>query len=328
MLESFMEQYFDLFDGKLSFIWHGGEPLIVGIDYFRRIVEIQQRLLKKSQRIRNSVQTNGTLINDEWAKFFSEHDFRVGISLDGARESHDRFRRNTAGGSTHDRILESVKILQARGLSPGFIQTLTASNLDNVEADFRFLANVVGATHWGINVYHSECGGGGIMQTENVSPGDYSNYLKRLIFLWMEYNSADIGLREIDSHLCGVLGKKARNCSFNGECTSFFCLEHNGRIYPCDRSSDREDLLLGDFTKSSLQEILQSKERLDYVSRVDNIHEECRQCDWQNVCNNGCTMHRDGSIDGKYYYCQSRKDVLGYLKTLTTDHESGLDERR
>ena len=112
LLHRFIRQYMDLFSGHLVFIWHGGEPLLAGIPFFQRIIDFQLRYLHRGQRIQNHIQTNGILINEDWAKFFKDHSFKVGVSLDGCRASHDLFRRDKSGNTTFDKVISGIQVLR------------------------------------------------------------------------------------------------------------------------------------------------------------------------------------------------------------------------
>lgn len=129
LLESFMRQHVKLVPGNLSFIWHGGEPLLAGLDFFQEVVRLQRLLVSQDRSVRNSVQTNGTLITDEWAVFFRENKFGVGVSLDGEVESHDRFRVTHTGRGTFNNTMRGIKILRKHGIKLSVIQTVTHANV-------------------------------------------------------------------------------------------------------------------------------------------------------------------------------------------------------
>lgn len=314
LLEKFLSHYLELFPGQLLFIWHGGEPLLAGLPFFKKIIELQERHRREGQTIRNAVQTNATLVDDMWAEFFKIHDFRVGVSVDGDKESHDRFRTNLGGRGSFNAVQRGVETLRQHGVHPGFIQTLTHSNTSHAREDFNFLANILGAKSWGVNEYLDVEGVNRAMLGQTISNEELTAFLKTYVDCWLEQDDAGLKIREIENFLAGVFGKRAPGCTFNGTCTSFFCLEYDGRIYPCDRLSNREDLLFGNLTEASLLEILNGSERLAYAEGVNRIHPDCAVCEWQAACHSGCTHHRVGGISGKYYYCETRKTIFAYLK--------------
>ena len=314
LLEKFLIEYMNLFVGHLVFIWHGGEPLLAGLPFFRKIIEIQSQTIKNNQEIQNLIQTNATLINEEWAEFFKEYDFKVGISLDGDKKSHDRFRKNCNSKGSFDQVLRGTKILRAHNIEPGIIQTLTASNLSQTQENFNFFTKTIGAKGWSTNIYLDINNENQIMSDQSLTNKQLAIFLIDQIDLWLDRDDPMLKIREVENFTSAIFGKKSPSCAFNGHCARYFCLEHDGKVYPCDRSSGRPDLLLGDMSKQSLLEILNSAKRLDYAERVNNLPLECLSCEWQKSCNNGCTMHRVGGVDGKYYFCEARKIVFTYLK--------------
>lgn len=167
---------------------------------------------------------------------------------------------------------------------------------------------------WGINTYLDINDKNLAMLNQSMTNEELIQFLKISIDLWVNQNSSNLQIREIENFISGVCGKRAPNCTFNGSCTSFFCMEYDGRVYPCDRLSNRPDFLLGDFARESLLEILNGSKRMRYAESVNSIHSDCADCEWRLDCYNGCTMHRVSGPQGKYYYCEARKAVFTYLK--------------
>lgn len=317
LLEKFLFEYVKLFksNNRLIFIWHGGEPLLAGIPFFTKIVEVQSQVARKNQEIQNSIQTNATLINDEWANFFKKHGFRIGVSLDGNRRSHNRFRQMYSNRGSFDYVMRGIKILRSHGIEPGIIQTLTADNLQESKENFNFFTKILGINSWGINIYNDVYNENHTMKGQSLTNNQFATFMIEQIDLWIKQENPHLVIREIENRICAIFGKKSKSCSFNGMCSNYFCVEHNGEIYPCDRSSGRRDLLLGNLSNQSLSEVLNGSNRLAYSQRVNNLPFECRSCQWKQSCNNGCAMHHVGSIDGKYYFCEAQKTVFDYLKS-------------
>lgn len=330
LLEKFIVEYMELFSGQLRFIWHGGEPLLAGLSFFQRVIDLQEKNLGEGYVIRNDIQTNATLIDDQWASFFKTYDFRVGVSLDGSKESHDRFRNNYGGRGSFDLVMSGVETLRRHGVPHGFLQTLTRANLTRSREDFNFFVNILGTRSWGINHYLDLEKVNEAMVSQNITNKELAEFLKEYIDLWLTQDDPNLRIREIDNFLSGVQGKKATSCSFSGSCTTYFCLEYDGRIYPCDRLSGREELLFGDLSRQSLLEILNGPARLKYAREVNSPHPDCSICEWQMACRNGCPHHRIGGTGGKYYYCEARKRIFAYLKTKVEEYKASKQtiERR
>ena len=314
LLEKFIQQYHSIFDGKIKYIWHGGEPLLAGINFFRKIVELQNRYKRGKQEITNTIQTNATLINDKWAKFFKKYNFGVGVSLDGDKHSNDAFRRNKKGSGCFDAIMRGVDVLRKYGIDPGFIQTVTKTNAWRAESNFLFMTEVLKADRFGINHFFDPYKSNEIMKSENVNNDDLIAFLKTYIDLWIKKDSANLKIREVENFLAGAVGKCASSCAFNGNCISYFLVENNGDIYPCDRLSTNINMLLGNIERQSLSEIIAGESRAKYMDLVSNQPDDCKACEWYNACHNGCPHHRVGGVNGKYYYCKTRKEVFSYIK--------------
>lgn len=314
LLETFISQYMQLFSGHITFNWHGGEPLLAGLPFFQNVVEFQQANLRKGHSIRNTIQTNATLITDEWACFIKEHDFGVGVSLDGDKLSHNRFRINCAGRGSFDDVIRGIETLRRHEVEPGVIQTITHSTVDRARENFDFLARVLGFKHWGVNIYADPRGMNPAMHGEAVCNEELTNFLKTYIDLWLEQDDPNLRIRELDNFIFGIVDRKTTACNFNGSCTGFFCLDYDGNVYPCDRLSNRPDLAFGDITQQPLIDILNGSKRLSFAEAVNAVHSDCVFCNWQKACHNGCTMHRQGGLQGKYLYCEARQVILTFLK--------------
>lgn len=318
MLESFMHQHVELVQGNLSFIWHGGEPLLAGLDFFLEVVRLQKLLIRQGRVVRNSIQTNGTLLTEEWATFFKENKFGVGVSLDGDEASHNRFRVTHSGRGTFKKVVRGIEILQRRGIKLSVIQTITKANTCRTKEDFRFFTNGIGLRSFGVNPYFDLTESNKDMGGQSLSNTDLTEVMSEYMDLWLKRNDGRLRVREIDACLAGLCQKRACNCSFNGTCHTFYTVDYDGKIYPCDRLSGDEEFYFGTLANQSLKEILRTQKWQDFVLRTRKLPSDCMSCRWKDACNNGCTAHRVGGIDGKYFFCQSRKDVLEKLCTKTT----------
>ncbi len=324
LLEKFIQEYLELFSGKLVFNWHGGEPLLAGLSFFKKIVELQAKYIN-GQTIRNTVQTNATLINDEWASFFKAHNFRLGVSLDGDKRSHNRFRKCYGGGESFDKVIRGIKTLQRHNIKFGIIQTLVHDNVNYAKENFGFLTNVLGIKSFGVNAYLDVKNINKPMLSQVITNEDLIMFLKTYIDLWLNQDDPDLQIREIDNFITGIAGKRAKSCNFNGSCANFFCVEHDGKVYSsCDRFSNHPDLLIGNLFQQSLSGILNGDIKLRHKEEMNSIHLDCVVCELRKICHNGCTYHRVGGISGKYYFCETRKAIFSYLKEKLGKNEQAL----
>ena len=322
LLKSFIRQHIELTHGGLSFIWHGGEPLLAGIDFFREVIRLQKLLVPSGRPIRNSIQTNGILITEKWATFLKENDFKVGISLDGNMESHNQFRLTHTGRGTFDSTLRGIRILRKYGIKLSVIQTITQANICRIEEDFKFFVDDMSFNSFGINPYLDILGSNKYMDGQSLSNDMLTQIFKKYIDLWIKRNDRTLRIREVDNFLSGLYGRRACTCSFNGSCHTFYTVDYDGSIYPCDRLSGENDFCFGTLANQTLQEILYAEKWQNFICRTRKLPDDCISCEQKNSCNNGCTAHRIGNIDGKYFFCKSRKEVFAYLSSYVNSATS------
>lgn len=326
LLKKFFEEYFELFPKDPFFFWHGGEPLHAGISFFENVVYLQRKFAQKSQIVKNVLVTNGTLVNDEWAQFFKAHDFKISVSLDGKSQTHDRFRKNNIGLGSFKDAIKGIKILQEYGINPAVLQVITSDTASQSKENFQFLVESLGIKRIGINIFLYEESINKKMVNQSVSNETLIDFFKNYIDLWLEKDDPDLSIREIDNFIAGVVGKRPLTCDFNSLCSTFFTLTYDGKIYPCDFFMNREDFVSGDITKQSLLEIFTGLKWQRFMEKVNKLPSECATCEWQHACHNGCSYHRVGGINGKYYYCQARKEILNYIKNKIQEVNFMRDE--
>ncbi|MFA5230343.1 MAG: radical SAM protein [Candidatus Paceibacterota bacterium] len=324
-LERLIQQYLSINQGHFSFIWHGGEPLLLGIEYFDKIIYYQKKYRNPKQRIKNSLQTNGTLINDDWIEFFQKYNFGVGISLDGNQECHDRQRFYRGGKGSFNDVINAIHLMQAHNFKFGIIQVLTKENLPYCKEIFDFFTKELDLKRWCINqMCYIE---NGQLAKESVTNDEYYSYIKETIDLWLECNNESLSVREIDNMMSGVYKVRPNNCNYNGTCGNYICADYNGDVYPCDRFSSNHDLCFGNINQMDLLDIVHSKTRKNFISAIRKINDDCAECEYFMFCHNGCPHHRIKDISGKYVYCQARKQIYeclsGIHKTFRKEVKNG-----
>lgn len=301
---------------KIQFIWHGGEPLLAGLDFFRQAIKLQKNY--PEYRFCNALQTNGTLINKKWIDFFKENDFGIGISFDGTKDSHDAHRKYATNRGTFDKIRTNIKLCQKNGIKTGLIQTITKDNIPNLNEDLRYIYNNIGQMKWGINFYHSS-------STINhhdsfsINNRELEKIYKTLIEFWLSMDDEDLSLGEIDDLLAGVLNKRPSGCAYNGTCgKNYFCLNFDGNIYLCDRTSNKPNNSWGNINKDNLEIILSGDKKNQQTELINSLPKDCMDCKWVKSCNNGCSALRDSN--NKYIYCHARKSSFESLTHLVNNH--------
>jgi uncharacterized protein len=327
VLEKFIREYMALFRGSARFIWHGGEPLLAGIDFYRTAVALQQSCKSVGQTVENLLQTNATLITDEWAEFFKEHGFRIGLSIDGCASEHDAFRKDTSDHGSFDRVCRGIEILRRHQIEFGIVQVLTSETAPRILDSFRFFADILQVSHWSINAYTDHLGYADA-STKSISNEQIVAATKECIGEWLARNNRQVRIREIEAYVAGVLGKRSRYCAFNGNCAGYFCLNFDGTIYPCDNFTGNPEFKLGDLGVQSLKAILSGPIRACYLGQAATPPLECTRCRWHPVCHNGCPAQRAGGVSGKYYQCEARKELFAHMETsILRSHLSSNQQR-
>jgi len=308
LLEKLVRDYAEADDcGSYQFIWHGGEPLMAGIDFFRTALAFQGRYMGGA-KVKNVIQTNGTMLTPKWVKFFLDAGFKVGVSLDGPREFHDAFRVTPRGAGSHDRIMKNLVSARELGLKFSVIATVNKANVGAPDDLFDFfVAN--GINSFGFNMVF-ETDSDGIPMPFSISTEDYAEFQCRIFDRWLERDDPKLRIRHIDSIVGGMLGVPVRSCIYAGTCQRFLNINSDGDVYPCERLTKAERL--GNLHESSLGEIVRAKPYHAHCAMTNDLPSDCKSCRFLNVCRNGCTHHR---IDGKLYFCEGRKRVFCHIES-------------
>lgn len=321
ILESFIKQHLGFFEETCCFVWHGGEPLLACIDFFEMVVALQKKYARPGQKMINSIQTNASLITDSWAEFFKTYDFHVGVSLDGKADLHDRFRHSARGKGSYDRVVRGMEILRRHGLSFGIVQVLTAASANRVRETFRYFADDLGAKHWSMNAF-VDLDGYSCAPDDSLSSSQWRDAIMVCIDEWMNRGDRDLVIREIDSLVSGVMGRRCRSCSYNGGCARYYCVNWDGGVYPCDSFTNSPEMQLGTLGEEGLIEILGGPRRREVLGRMASMPLECYSCEWKHACHNGCPSHRRNGIEGHLVFCSARRELFAHMKSLI--QKSGL----
>lgn len=300
----------------IKFIWHGGEPILRGIDFYEEVVIIQKDLLTSypAIRIENSVMTNGTLITDNWVNFIRANKWKLGVSIDGPQAIHDRFRVDTKRNGSYQRALRGRRIAEKAGISVGMIAVVTSETIKHpVDEYYRFLTSIAS----GFDI--SPC-----WETEQdgstpeyvIHPDDFLQFAKALFDLWWENDDPKVNIRLFKNLLHGVLGGRPSNCAFSGDCASFIAIDSDGSVYPCGKFAGIQEFKFGNIIKNSLSEILQSRKYSEYLSIAGYLPSECINCRWLRVCNNGCTYDRytGGGFKDISPFCPTWKSMFEHIE--------------
>lgn len=310
---------------EVIFAWQGGEPTLAGLAFFQRAVALQQQFAQ-GKTILNTFQTNGILLDDAWCRFFRQHHFLIGISVDGDAVLHDAYRKTNAGKPTYHHVEAAVKLLQKHGVA---FNTLTVVNALNSQHPLQVYDALkkLGSRHMQF-IPLLEASEEGVSQ-RSLKPADFGTFLKTIFYQWVRH---DIGVIEVPifEHAFAVCcGLPALTCVFAPSCGSAFALELNGDIYQCDHFVSPE-YLLGNLHQSTLREMLESDANRTFGHYKSPLASECAACGVRSACHGGCpkdriTLSSTGSKNLNYF-CPSYQAFFRFVQPYMLMMKSLLEQ--
>ncbi len=298
-----------------SLAWQGGEPTLMGLEFFERAVALEAKVAKatsagRQATVMNALQTNGVLLDDDWARFLRDWRFLVGVSLDGPPEAHDRYRRDRAGRPTHDRVMAGIEHLRRFGVEFNVLVVVSKSNVEAPRETFRWLV-AQGFDNLQFIPCVEPASGDSVLaagaEPESITPAEYGAFLNGAFDAWLEAGFREVRVRAFDNWAQMLLGMPSESCQLAESC-GYVLLEHNGDVYPCDFFVER-DRRLGNVHETTVAAML-AGERFAAFSRLKgSLSAECRACRWRPLCQGECPRYRitaTGRAAGeRTYFCES-----------------------
>jgi uncharacterized protein len=302
----------------VSFTWHGGEPTLAGMDFYRKALALEKKYLPRGWVAWNNLQTNGLLLNEDWCRFLKENRFDVGLSIDGPAAIHDRNRRQLGGGGTFARVSAAIRRLREAGIEPDLLCTVNAASQEHPLEVYRALRETRCGWVQFIPVVIRD--GSGAAAPGSVSPEGYGRFLKTVFDEWV---TRDLGLLDVQlfAETARIMaGGEASLCWMSPTCGHVLIVEEDGAVYSCDHYVDPEHRL-GTLHEGSLARMADSEfQRAFGQSKRDALTEECRACPWLRFCNGGCLKDRFGvSADGQpgqYWLCSGLKAFFAHAEPI------------
>lgn len=309
-----IEKAMGVAEGGISFLFQGGEPTLAGLEFYREFAARVRETAPAGLAVRYAIQTNGTLLDGEWCRFFRENQFLVGLSLDGNRECHNRFRKDGAGKGTYDQVVRAARLLEGAGVEFNVLTVVTGYLARHIRSVFAALCR--GGFRYQqyipcLDPLESERGGQGY----SLSPAQYGEFLKTLFDLW--YQELERGrywsIRYFDNLVWMLDGHAPEQCSMRGCCGPQYLVEADGSVYPCDFYG-LDGWRLGNVLENAWAELDGAREELGFIRESRRVPEECGRCRWYPLCRNGCRRDRLVEEDGlgRNYYCGAYRDFFAY----------------
>ena len=342
VLEAFIAQYIAAHDVPvISFAWQGGEPTLLGVDFFRKVVALQNQYAN-GKRVENAFQTNGVLLDDAWGEFLAANHFLVGISIDGPADLHDAYRVDKGGAPTFDRVMRGVHVLEKHQVEFNALTVVNRRNSRHPLRVYRFLKSIGSRYMQFIPVVERTAQAADAHGLVLISPRDarpaevaewsveaepYGAFLCEIFDEWVRQDVGKYYVQLFDVALESWLGMEPSLCVFRSTCGSALALEHNGDLYSCDHYVYPENKL-GNLLAQPLEAMVNSPQQRSFgLDKRDSLPRYCRQCDVRFACNGECPKHRfistpDGE-PGLNYLCAAYKrffhHVDPYMKFMANE---------
>ncbi|HCR1031865.1 TPA: anaerobic sulfatase maturase [Klebsiella aerogenes] len=346
-LENFIRQYIDGQDGEqVVFSWQGGEPTLMGLEFFHKVVKFQQQYKKPGQRIENDLQTNGILINDAWAEFLKTNHFLVGLSIDGPRELHDRYRITRSGKPTFDKVMAGVDALKRHSVPFNALVTINRTNARFPLEVYRFVTRELGATYVQFNpcvepvdftqtaphfwrddtiptVGSRRARPGdldSIVTDWSVDPDDWGRFLIATFEEWVNNDLGRVQVNLFETAVVQMMGMPAQICTTAEFCGKGLAVEKNGDVFSCDHYVYPE-YQIGNIADNSLARMAFSERQQAFgMGKCDTLPQQCKQCPYLKLCHGECPKNRlvlttDGEA-GLNYLCPGIKAFFNYAEPI------------
>lgn len=331
LLEEFIKQYIGSQTmHEVLFTWHGGEPLMRSLDFYKRAVKLQQRYAN-GHLISNCIQTNGTLLTDEWCEFFKREGWLVGVSIDGPQEFHDEYRRNRAGLPSFHKVMQGIRLLNKHGVEWNAMAVVNDFNADYPLEFYNFFKSIgcrylqftpiVERIHRhadGRHLAHIKDERTDLPLTDfSVSPEQWGNFLCTIFDEWVRHDVGEMFVQIFDATLCNWVGHEPGVCSMARSCGHAAVMEYNGDVYSCDHFVFPE-YKLGNIHQSTLTQMLYSDRQNQFgAMKLNTLPRQCKECDYLFACNGECPKNRfaitaDGE-PGLNYLCKGYHQFFAHV---------------
>ncbi len=314
-LETLVRRAFEEATALVSFGFQGGEPMLAGLDFFRMLMALEKRYNARGIQVMNAIQTNGTLIDAEWARFFAENRFLVGLSIDGSRQTHDALRMDARGDDTHARCLKAAKLLTDAGAEFNILSVVTKNFALHPEKAYQFYKKN-GFRYVQLIPCLDELGEEPGSHPYSLDAARYGRFLCRFFDLWYDDFIRDdyTSVRMFDNYVRMLMGEPPENCGMAGQCQGYPVIEADGTVYPCDFYV-LDEYMLGNVRENTFSDMLSGKVAERFMAPSRAARDECRACPYGFICRGGCRRDREPTEGGALSlnrYCEAYKEFFAH----------------
>jgi uncharacterized protein len=314
VLEKLIRDYMQLRFPLAGFAWQGGEPTLMGLDFYKKVVELQKKYGSPGQQVGNSLQTNAVLIDDKWGQFLHENNFLVGISIDGPKEFNDHYRLDHSGSGTFDKVLRAIETCKKYKVEFNTLTLLNNINADHPDRVFDFL--IENGVKFLQFIPCVELDPATDKVTDfSITPAQYGEFLCRIFDRWYEYGPTKLSIRDFDSVLSYFVAGKHTICTFDKQCSQYIVIEHTGDVFTCDFFVEPK-WRLGNIFQTPIEKLASSSKKRTFARAKQNLCNKCLVCRHLAICRGGCMKDRapfDRENFGREsYFCESYKRFFDY----------------
>ncbi len=313
VLEKMTERYLSCGLRLSSFAWQGGEPTLMGLDFYKKVVEFQNQYKKNGCEVTNSFQTNAILLNDEWCDFLAKNNFLVGISIDGPKEYHDHYRLDHAGGGTFDKVMRAIECCKKHEVDFNLLVLLNDHNIEAPDELFDFLVGT-GTRYLQFIPCVEADPVTGEMSGFAVSPKKYGDFMCRIFDRWYEYGPDKLSIRDFDSIISYCVNGAHTICTFTKQCADYIVMEHNGDAFCCDFFVEPK-WRIGNIFETPIGELANSEKKKEFNRLKGGLCSKCLICRYLDACRGGCV--KDRLAGGRVDHTQSSYLCDGYKQFFT-----------
>lgn len=300
--------------GPIDFIWHGGEPMVAGFDFFNHAIEFQKKH-SQGRNYRNIIQTNGLLINRKWIDFFKANKFSISISIDGTKELHDKHRVTNSGKGTYDKVMEAIDLCIEQGIPPGACVVINKQNKNHVKEIYKLLHG----KKIGFNII-PVCSSGAARDSYDdlgLAADEYADAWIPLYDIWFDAKEDEFTyIDDFVSKTKSIMYGKEADCISMSSCShTNISTDPVGDVFACATLSGHDNTRYGNIVSNSLENLMKSPVALEY--RLRNVDPECSKCKWQHVCHGGCPARSYKFFDDHHqrdFYCPSLYKIYEHVE--------------
>jgi uncharacterized protein len=317
LLDAMVKELIEYRMPQTIFCWQGGEPTLAGLDFFQRAVALQMQYGARGQIVGNALQTNGMVIDRDWAKFLAEYKFLVGLSLDGPRDIHEAMR-----GKSFNAVMRTAQLFRQFGVEFNILCVVSRSNVRRGAELYRWYTE-----RQFDNLQFIPCRevrDDGTLTPESITAEEFGDFLVAVFDEWWRSGVGRVSERNIDSTLAYYLNGEPTMCVYQGRCSDYLLIERGGEVFPCDFFG-RPEWLLGYLGQRPMIEYLEQVREQKFGKLKSQAAAECRDCEWWGLCHGGCP--RDRREDGKSHYCEGFQKFFAATATRLKQLAASMKRR-